>query len=472
MKLTKTFRVVAIAALTGLAASSAQAAILNVCQSGCQYSLPSQAYSAAVAGDTIQIQPGTYTDCIYIQKSNLTITGVNGMPKMVNKVCGQKGILVTAAQNLTIKNLELSGATDNENYAGIRHDAAGFNLTLDNVYIHDNDDGILSSSSGDNIVISNSRFERNGMNNSTGMAHNLYIGNAASVKFTNSRSTAAKLGGHEFKTRAARTEILNSTLATLGGADSRLIDVSNGGILIVQDSVLEKSPGSSNNDMIAYGPEGLTAGRTYSVTLTGNKVIGDRSPSDLIYFFKNANSITISSNTLVAIRTVSNLGTPTGNTAFASRTAAGYAAYPWLPTPTTAAPTPTTTTWTHCANENGTCTFTGTRTVRYGANGIYVTAVATGSIVCSNTAFGKDPVYGAAKTCDYSSDTVSTTAWLDCAPEGSICSVNGTRNVRYGANGSYFTKSVAGSIACTNTAFGGDPAYGYVKKCQYAETAN
>ena len=228
--------------------------------------------------------------------------------------------------------------------------------------------------------------------------------------------------------------------------------------------------------MIAYAPESLAAGRTYSVTLTGNKVIGDRSPTDLIYFFKGANSINISSNTFVAIRTVTNSGTPTGNTAFASRTAAGYAAYPWLPTPATAAPTPTPTptptTWTRCANENGTCSFTGTRTVRYGANGLYVTKIATGSITCSNAAFGGDPVYGVAKTCDYSSDTLSTTTWLDCASEGQTCSVNGTRNVRYGANGSFITKSVATSIACTNTAFGGDPAYGYVKKCQYAETSN
>jgi hypothetical protein len=397
---------VSVLVMSGL---SATAATLSVCQTGCSFALPSEAYLAALAGDTIAIQPGTYNDCIYIQKNNLTIMGVNGMPKMVNKVCGQKGILVTAAQNLTIKNLELSGATNNDNYAGIRHDAAGFNLTLDNVYIHDNDDGILSSSSGDNIVITNSRFERNGMNSSNGMAHNLYIGPAASVIFKNSRTSSAKLGGHEFKTRAVRTEIYNSTLATLDGADSRLIDVSNGGVLIVQDSVLEKSATSSNNEMIAFAPETLLT-RTHSVSLTGNQVIGDRSPTNLIYFFKAANSITISNNKLIAIKTVTNLGTPTNNTSFTSRSAAGYAAYPWLPSPSTtsttstptATPTPTGTTWTFCAKEGGTCSFSGTRSVRYGANGKYVIKTGVVSqIACTNTAFGGDPAYGYIKSCEY-----------------------------------------------------------------------
>jgi hypothetical protein len=489
---TKLFRNGMALAVATFATLQAEAAILSVCQSGCQYSLPSQAYNAAAAGDTIQIQPGTYTDCIYIQKSNLTITGINGMPKMVNKVCGQKGILVTAAQNLTIRNLELSGSSNGDNYAGIRHDAAGFNLTLDNVYIHDNDDGLLGSSSGDTITITNSRFSNNGMNNPNGMAHNIYVGNAANFIFSNSSSTAPKLKGHVLKSRSARLEVQNSTLATLGGQDSRLIDYSNGGTLIVQNSVLEKSPTSDNNEMIAFGPEGLGGGRAYAVTLTGNKVIGDRTPTDLIAFFNGANSINISSNVLVNIRNITNSGTPSGNTVYSSRSAAGYAAYPSLPSPgstTTQPPATTTTTtlppappssdWTRCASEGGTCSFTGTRQVRYGANGVYKTVTATGSVGCNNNAFGGDPVVGVAKTCDYSNSTTTVTTlpppppasgWTRCASEGGTCSFTGTRQVRYGANGVYKTVTATGSVGCNNNAFGGDPVYGTAKTCDYSNT--
>ena len=150
----------------------------------------------------------------------------------------------------------------------------------------------------------------------------------------------------------------------------------------------------------------------------------------------------------------------------------------------TSTPTSSTPTWIACAGEGGTCTFSGTREVRYGANGSYATKTFTGSVVCSNTAFG-DPAHGQLKTCSYSSNTVATattagtvtaapvvadSGWTSCAAEGGTCSFTGTRQVRYGANGSYATRTVTGSIACTNAAFGGDPAYRQVKSCSYSNT--
>ena len=56
--------------------------------------------------------------------------------------------------------------------------------------------------------------------------------------------------------------------------------------------------------------------------------------------------------------------------------------------------------WTRCANEGQACSFAGTKSVRFGANGSYATRIATGSIGCSNTVFG-DPIFGVAKACDY-----------------------------------------------------------------------
>ena len=64
-----------------------------------------------------------------------------------------------------------------------------------------------------------------------------------------------------------------------------------------------------------------------------------------------------------------------------------------------------------------------------------------------------------------------TLAWTSCASEGGTCSFSGTRQVRYGANGSYAYRSATASIPCTNGVFG-DPVYGTVKSCQYANTVN
>jgi serine protease len=66
--------------------------------------------------------------------------------------------------------------------------------------------------------------------------------------------------------------------------------------------------------------------------------------------------------------------------------------------------TTTTPTWTYCASENGTCSFTGTRDVRYGTATNFVTKTFTGSVKCSNSVFG-DPAYGVVKSCSYSSVT-------------------------------------------------------------------
>ena len=75
-----------------------------------------------------------------------------------------------------------------------------------------------------------------------------------------------------------------------------------------------------------------------------------------------------------------------------------------LPGATTPAPAPVpgVETWTDCAGEGANCTFPGTRTVRYGANGTYARGVFNGATACTNGVFG-DPVFGVVKTCAYSS---------------------------------------------------------------------
>jgi serine protease len=76
-----------------------------------------------------------------------------------------------------------------------------------------------------------------------------------------------------------------------------------------------------------------------------------------------------------------------------------------LASATTTTPTPTTTvTWTTCATEGGTCSFSGTRDVRYGTTTSYVIKTFTGSVGCNNTVFG-DPARGYVKSCSYSSVT-------------------------------------------------------------------
>lgn len=57
--------------------------------------------------------------------------------------------------------------------------------------------------------------------------------------------------------------------------------------------------------------------------------------------------------------------------------------------------------WIYCSGENQYCYFSGTKSVRYGANGSYYYKSATNGIWCSNSTFG-DPAYGSIKQCSYS----------------------------------------------------------------------
>lgn len=56
--------------------------------------------------------------------------------------------------------------------------------------------------------------------------------------------------------------------------------------------------------------------------------------------------------------------------------------------------------WTFCADENQFCAFSGTKEVRYGANGQYVVKKITNGTNCSNGVFG-DPITGVVKECYY-----------------------------------------------------------------------
>ncbi len=59
--------------------------------------------------------------------------------------------------------------------------------------------------------------------------------------------------------------------------------------------------------------------------------------------------------------------------------------------------------------------------------------------------------------------------WTQCAVEWQVCSFSGTAQVRYGANGTYVTKTATGSIGCNNQVFG-DPLPGADKVCEYSTT--
>ncbi len=57
------------------------------------------------------------------------------------------------------------------------------------------------------------------------------------------------------------------------------------------------------------------------------------------------------------------------------------------------------------------------------------------------------------------------TSWSKVAAEGQTFALSGAAVVRFGAGGAWLSKTVNGTVSCTNAFFGSDPAVGIVKQC-------
>ena len=244
---------------------------------GVHYATVSDAISGSDAGDLIEIPGGTYQEQFPKVTHDLTIEGVGGLAHLESPSGQQptngQGILVTDA-NVTLENLELSGATVGAgNGAGVRQESG--NLTVINSWIHDNQNGILTSSPlpGATLTISRTEFSNNGAGD--GKTHNLYVGELATLDISDSYFTAANLG-HEIKSRADNTIIRNSRIQDGPTADtSYSVDLPNGGNATIENNVIEKGPNSPNESLIAFGEEGsLDPGS--ALTIINNTVIDDR----------------------------------------------------------------------------------------------------------------------------------------------------------------------------------------------------
>ncbi len=106
--------------------------------SGLAYPTPSAAARAAQDGDTIQIAPGEYYDCIV---SDRRIT-IQGPATLTDKTCEGKALLVLRGNGVTVRDLTLARArVPDSNGAGIRLE--GRDALIERVQFENNEVGVL-----------------------------------------------------------------------------------------------------------------------------------------------------------------------------------------------------------------------------------------------------------------------------------------------------------------------------------------
>ena len=258
---------------------------------GIVYPTVAAAMSASSAFDVIALSPGLYVEEFPLITHSLTIEGVGGFAQLMTPgpvPANNRAILFVAGNSgadLTVRNLELSGARDPAaNGAGILFEVGNRNLNISRSWFHDNEDGVLGGGAvGSNVTITLSEFDHNGLapgNPRYGLSHNLYLNEFDSVTVTDSYFHDA-LGGHEIKSRALATNIIDNRIQDGPTADtSYSIDIPNGGTGVIRGNVIEQGASAINRYAIHYGGEPVGAsGQSYpgsSLVVEDNLLINHR----------------------------------------------------------------------------------------------------------------------------------------------------------------------------------------------------
>ncbi|MBR9923132.1 MAG: hypothetical protein GYB31_20070 [Bacteroidetes bacterium] len=269
------------------------------------YATPNELYNANVLdhGDTIEIDAALYSgnDALAVwQKDDLLIRGVGGRPHLEADgayILG-KGIWVLAGNNITVENIEFSGATvPDQNGAGIRLDGEG--MTVRHCYFHDNENGILTSnpSLGD-ILIEFSEFANNGFGD--GYTHNIYVGHVGRFTFQYNYTHHAQVG-HCIKSRARENYILyNRIMDEETGYSSRLIDLPNGGFSVVMGNLMMQGPEAINNNLLGYGLEGLSNAGINELYFINNTCVNKREASCIFVSLAGNTEYSVVANNIFA----------------------------------------------------------------------------------------------------------------------------------------------------------------------------
>ena len=286
------------------------------------YNSLKQAANHLKDGQTMFIGEGVYKQGMIIKANNITVIG-QGKVILDGASVEGKGAIVTKGKNISIINIECRNIkVRDHNGACIRSE--GKSLHVEHVYFHNSEQGIISGRSTQLVTIKDSRFEQLGKN---GRAHGIYIG-AGKLVIENSQFIAAKSEAHEIKSRAHTNIINNSIIASMSAKDSRLIDISNGGILTINNSILQQGKNSVNGDAIGYGLEN-TRYKNNRIKITNSIIILERKVfNQFLHTGKFQHDTKITRNIIISPKDIDIAGF---NTFYIDRKSAGFKAYPDLP---------------------------------------------------------------------------------------------------------------------------------------------
>ncbi|GGW62744.1 hypothetical protein [Alishewanella tabrizica] len=267
-------------------------ALTNIRLDGQSYPDLAQALTHIKDNSHLQLPAGIYTTAMAIRANNVTIEGVGHVILQRAAVAG-KGMILAQGNNLTVRNIECRHiSVPSKNGACVRLEGRG--LTLEHVYFHNSQTGLLETAKEHGYIwIRHSRFENLAKD---ARAHSLYL-NSHSLYLSDSVIIGNR-HQHSLKSRGPLTVIERSIISSLSASGSRLIDLSNGGELLIQQSILQQGPHAVNNQAIGFGLEGLQHS-TNTIKLIDNILLLERPSSNILLHSGNNQPLVLLENNLI-----------------------------------------------------------------------------------------------------------------------------------------------------------------------------
>lgn len=245
----------------------------------------------------IEVAAGTYTNNFMTVDKPVKIRAVNGPVILRAAVTPSNGkAIIVANANLEVDGLTFTGVHNNTgNGAGIRDHNITPNgrLTIRNSLFTLNDTGVLTDNRSHDMImtVTDSKFINNG-SPSIANPHALYV-NSGKKLTINGSLFCGQLRGHNIKSRAADTDIIDNKLydgaadPAVGcdrtGSTGRAIDIANGGVATITGNYILQGSGSPQFQIMAYGLEGLIY-PTNTIVITNNTIASPGTPHSTMLF--------------------------------------------------------------------------------------------------------------------------------------------------------------------------------------------
>ncbi len=287
-----------------------------------QYSTAQAAVTAAMAGDEVVFAPGRYYETFNVSHSGTAASPIvirgDGTPKPILDASGVTSISgygrgmigvgpdsASRADYITIKNLEIQGASSNCGYitdATSVYINVASNTTIDSCYFHHNGNGLCATYNSANTTI---QYNDIGYNSyvGAGYEHGLYIESQGTT--TTQYNHIHHNGGNGYKDRSGYTKLLYNYIHDNGNYEIDLMepDLSLTGPFnaLVMGNIIKKAPSSTQNEFIILFGEDRHGGVG---TFNNNTIIAGNSANSFFQLWDrhltDADSIVLNNNILYA----------------------------------------------------------------------------------------------------------------------------------------------------------------------------